>query len=89
MPFTGTCGSICATITFDAADYFVLPTQRKPEFRLNQFGGTLGGPVIIPHLYNGHDRTFFFVDYQGTRQVQGQTYTENVPTAAERRQRLH
>ena len=69
---------------FDAKDYFVLPTQRKPEFRLNQFGATLGGPVIIPHLYNGHDRTFFFVDYQGTRQVQGQTYTDNVPTAAER-----
>lgn len=69
---------------FDAKDYFVLPTQRKPEFRLNQFGGTLGGPVIIPHLYNGHDRTFFFVDYQGTRQVQGQTYTDNIPTAAER-----
>lgn len=68
---------------FDAKDYFVLNSQRKPEFRQNQFGGTLGGPVVIPHLYNGHDRTFFFVDYQGTRVVQGKTYTETVPTAAE------
>jgi hypothetical protein len=68
---------------FDAADYFVLPTQRKPEYRLNQFGGTLGGPLTIPHLYNGKDKTFFFVDYQGTRIVQGKTYTETVPTAAE------
>jgi hypothetical protein len=69
---------------FDAKDYFVLASQRKPEFRQNQFGGTFGGPVIIPLLYNGHDRTFFFVDYQGTRIVQGQTYTKNVPTLAER-----
>lgn len=68
---------------FDAADYFVLPTQRKPEYRLNQFGGTLGGPVIIPHLYHGRDKTFFFVDYQGTRIVQGKTYTETVPTTQE------
>lgn len=69
---------------FDAADYFVLPSQKKPEFRFNQFGGTFGGPLTIPHVYNGHDRTFFFVDYQGERQVQGVTYTDNVPTAAER-----
>ena len=68
---------------FDAADYFVLPTQRKPEYRLNQFGGTLGGPLSIPHLYSGKDKTFFFVDYQGTRIVQGKTYTETVPTTAE------
>lgn len=69
---------------FDAKDYFVLTSQRKPEFRQNQFGATIGGPVVIPHLYSGHDRTFFFADYQGTRIVQGKTYTETVPTAAER-----
>ena len=68
---------------FDAKDYFVLNSQRKPEFRQNQFGGTLGGALIIPHVYNGHDKTFFFVDYQGTRIVQGKTYTETVPTAVE------
>jgi hypothetical protein len=68
---------------FDAKDYFVLSSQRKPEFRQNQFGGTLGGPVVIPHLYDGHGKTFFFADYQGTRIVQGKTYTETVPTAAE------
>ncbi len=68
---------------FDAADYFA--TTGKPEFRFNQFGGTLGGPIVIPHLYNGHNRTFFFVDYQGERQVQGLTYDETVPTAAEQK----
>jgi hypothetical protein len=68
---------------FDAKDYFVLSSQRKPEYRLNQFGFTFGGPVIIPHLYNGKDRTFFFVDYQGFRQVQGAPFVETVPTLAE------
>ena len=69
---------------FDAKDYFVLANQPKPKFRLNQFGGALGGPVIIPHVYDGRGKTFFFVDYQGTRIVQGKTYTKNVPTTAER-----
>ncbi len=32
----------------------------KPPFKLNQFGGTVGGPIIIPHIYNGRDKTFFF-----------------------------
>ncbi|HEV2323320.1 MAG TPA: TonB-dependent receptor [Terracidiphilus sp.] len=64
----------------DAADYF---STKKPEFRFNQFGATFGGPLILPHIYDGRNKTFFFVDYQGVRQVQGQTYTENVPTAAE------
>src|SRR5579875_287289 len=66
--------------TLDAADYFA---TKNPEFRFNQFGATFSGPIILPRIYNGRDKTFFFVDYQGTRQVQGQTYTENVPTAAE------
>ncbi|HEY6376303.1 MAG TPA: TonB-dependent receptor [Edaphobacter sp.] len=68
----------------DAKDYFILPTQAKPAFRQNQFGGTLGGPVVIPRLYDGRNRTFFFLDYQGTRVAQGKTYTQTVPTLAER-----
>jgi hypothetical protein len=40
----------------------------KPPFRQNQFGGALGGPFFLPKLYDGHNRTFFFLDYQGTRQ---------------------
>lgn len=39
----------------------------KPRTRQNDFGGTLGGPVSIPGLYNGHDRTFFFASYEGLR----------------------
>lgn len=56
----------------------------KGEYRQNQFGGTLGGPIVIPRVYNGKDKTFFFVSYQGTRIRQGQTYTTSVPTANER-----
>jgi hypothetical protein len=68
----------------DAKDYFVLPTQKKPAFRQNQFGGTVGGPVVIPRVYDGRNRTFFFGDYQGTRIAQGRTYTTTVPTLAQR-----
>src|SRR4030095_7117128 len=49
----------------------------KPEFRRNQFGFVAGGPII-------RERTFFFVDYQGTRQLIGRVVTSTVPTLAER-----
>ena len=47
------------------------------------FGGTLGGPVYIPWLYNGRDHTFFFFGYQGTRQRQAALNSGYVPTIAE------
>ena len=69
----------------DADDYFDKQAGKPtPIFKLNQFGGTVGGPVFIPKLYNGQNKFFFFVDYQGTRWRQGQTYISTVPTAAER-----
>ena len=40
-----------------------------PEYHQNLFGGTAGGPIIIPHLFNGKDKTFWFFDYQGGRYV--------------------
>ncbi len=39
-----------------------------PALKRNQFGFTLGGPVVIPKLYNGQNKTFFFVDYEGYRE---------------------
>ena len=69
----------------DAADFFEnAGGLQKSEFRRNQFGGTIGGPLTIPHLYKGKDRTFFFGDYQGTRIRQGLPYLATVPTANER-----
>ncbi len=69
----------------DASDFFQNAAgQPIPEYRRNQFGVTQGGPVLIPHLYNGKNHTFFFADYEGTRVRQGKTYVTTVPTEAER-----
>jgi len=55
-----------------------------PSFKRSQFGGTLGGPVEIPKVYQGKDKTFFFVDYEGLRQGSATTLQTTVPTAAQR-----
>jgi hypothetical protein len=48
----------------------------------NDFGATFGGPVRIPHLYNGRDKTFFFVDYEGFRFRTGNNNFQTFPTEA-------
>jgi hypothetical protein len=69
----------------DAADFFEnAGGVKKGELRQNQFGFTGGGPVVIPHLFNGRNKLFFFGDYEGFRRVQGTILTGTVPTAAER-----
>ncbi|QHN04196.1 hypothetical protein FTO74_13090 [Granulicella sp. WH15] len=65
----------------DARNYFL--TQRQ-ILKRNQFGGDLGGPLSIPHLYNGKDRTFFFFNYEGQRLRQGLPEAMVVPTDAQR-----
>jgi len=58
---------------FDANDWFNdFYGVPQPALRQNNFGGTLGGPVHIPHLYDGKDKTFFFVSYEGLRLTQPQ-----------------
>jgi hypothetical protein len=60
---------------FDANDWFNDHYGKPiPALRQNDFGGTLGGPLWIPAVYNGKDRSFFFVSYEGLRLTQ--------PTAA-------
>jgi len=60
--------------------------SRNPS-RQNNFGATFGGPVVIPHLYDGHNKTFFFFSYEGFRSVlpapDSGTFT-TVPNAADR-----
>ncbi len=65
----------------DAKNYFD-PAGSIPPFRMNQFGFTVGGPVNIPKLYSGRDRTFFFGGYQGRYVRQSQTFLNTVPTQA-------
>jgi hypothetical protein len=66
---------------FDARNFFdpaVAPMHR------NQFGGTLGGPAVLPGIYDGHDRTFFFFAYEGMREHRDFYDNFLVPTASER-----
>jgi hypothetical protein len=69
----------------DAANFFDnfagLP---KSPLRYNLFGATFGGPVRLPRLYNGSNRTFFFVSYEGTRIRTSRTAQLSVPTAEQR-----
>ncbi len=54
-----------------------------PPLNFNQFGGVVGGPVVIPRVYNGHNKTFFFAGAEFYRYTEGLTYTGTVPTPAE------
>jgi hypothetical protein len=61
-------------------DYFGLT---EPALRQNDFGGTFGGPIEVPHLYGGTDKTFFFVSYEGLRLAAPHAATVNyVPSAS-------
>jgi hypothetical protein len=60
-------------------DYFHQP---EPPLRQNDFGGTLGGPLKIPQVYNGKDKSFFFFSYEGLRVIQPQPSSiSSVPTS--------
>ena len=63
--FNGYCNNIT-----DGNDCQTFVASPKGAEKQNDFGGTLGGPVILPHLYNGKDKTFFFFSYEGLRLVQ-------------------
>ena len=56
-------------------------TSDSESFLRNQFGGSVGGPVLLPR-YNGRNRTFFFVNYEGQRQYQQATRVSSVPLPA-------
>jgi hypothetical protein len=73
---------------FDARNFFDhkndVDTRRLPPFARNEFGLTNGGPVVLPRIYDGRGKTFYFIEYQGFRQVLGTTQVMPVPTQAER-----
>ncbi|MGJ5818749.1 carboxypeptidase regulatory-like domain-containing protein [Paludibaculum fermentans] len=69
-----------------AANQFFLnaASQKQPITRSNQYGGTIGGPVRIPKVFNGQDKVFFFLAYEGFKDSLPGISTTTVPTAAER-----
>ncbi|HEY4084675.1 MAG TPA: carboxypeptidase-like regulatory domain-containing protein [Bryobacteraceae bacterium] len=58
--------------------------QAKPDSPFKNYGDSLGGPIRIPKIYDGRNRTFFYVSTEGYRQFDAVTSTTNVPTALER-----
>ena len=64
---------------FDARNFFA--TSPEPLHR-NQFGGALGGPIVIPHVINGTDKLWFHVYYEGQRQIERTVQSAFTPTQA-------
>jgi hypothetical protein len=74
--FHGSAFEFLRNTAFDARNFYNPATSGpKGDFKRNQFGGTVGGPIK-------HDKLFFFADYQGTRQIKGDTIATNVPSSA-------
>jgi len=74
--FHGTAYEFFRNGALSGNNFFALSDQPAPKYQRNQFGGTLGGPLV-------HNRTFFFADYEGTRMAPADPVT-NVPTLGER-----
>jgi len=62
----------------DSRAYFA---AAKPDFKFNQFGFAIGGPVFIPKAYDGRNRTFFFFNYEGFQQRRAVTQVGTIPNA--------
>jgi len=78
-------GSLWEFIRNDAVDSRNFFSLVVPKLRRNQFGAAVGGPVLIPRVHNGRDRTFFFVSYEGLRERRAGTVSNLVvPTELER-----
>ncbi|MBM3787852.1 MAG: TonB-dependent receptor [Acidobacteria bacterium] len=91
--FRGTAYEFFRNEKIDAANFFVnragtnpIPgrADRRTPLRYNQFGGALGGPVLLPKLYNGKDKTFFFFNYEQVFLRRSLFRTFSVPTMAMR-----
>jgi hypothetical protein len=77
-------GSVFEYLQNQALDAAPFGFPGKLPKKFNTFGGSLGGPVTIPHLYDGHNKTFFFADYEGNRRSTATLQQFLVPSAADR-----
>src|SRR2546426_2232931 len=77
--FRGTAWDFLRNDVLDARSFF---DTQKPIRRRNQYGAVFGGPIMIPRLYDGKNRSFFLLNYEGTRFRSASTAFGTVPTAA-------
>jgi hypothetical protein len=77
-------GSVFEYLQNQALDAIPYGFSQKAPKKFNTFGFSLSGPATISHLYNGHNKTFFFVDYEGNRRSTAVAQQFEVPTQAER-----
>ena len=78
--YHGTAWEYVRNTAFDARNTFL---KKVTPFRQNQFGASFGGPVWIPKVYHGKNKTFFYFAYQGFRYTQNNDSLLKVPTAAQ------
>lgn len=77
-------GSLFEYLQNDALNAATYNFPEKAPQRFNTFGGSLGGPILIPHFYNGHNKAFFFFDYEGNRKSTSEPEQYTVPSVQDR-----
>ncbi len=77
----GDCWEFLRNDTLDSNNFFSNAAgQPKAPYRQNQFGCTVGGPIVVPKVYNGRNKTFFFTDYEGLRRsTSASSSLEDIP----------
>jgi hypothetical protein len=63
---------------------FAQPAPARPPYERNEYGGNLSGPIYIPHVYNGKDKSFFFYAFEGFHLTQSYALSSQQPTLLER-----
>ncbi len=78
----GTAFEFLRNSALDAKNYFDRPEDPIPPFRRNQYGGTVGGPVMLPKIVDGRNRLFFMLNWEGLRERKSLTSTPSLPLSA-------
>ncbi len=82
--FHGSAYNFLRNTALNAVGFFKPRGGEKPVLIQNQFGGTFGGPITIPGIYRGTDRTFFFINYEGFRRITRTLEFATIPTLEQR-----
>jgi hypothetical protein len=78
----GTAFEFLRNSALDARNYFDRPNDPIPPFKRNQYGGTVGGPVVLPKIVDGRNRLFFMVNWEGLRERKSLTSTPSLPLSS-------